>query len=356
MDSIKQNNLRDAEVDRLIISLKYRTAFTEAEDAPKRSAAAERLGNLGDPRAVEPLIASLLRRGDIRSMLLDEPVHKAIAVALGKLKDSRAIEPLFTAMQNPAYMPSATCSFIDAILSFNDPRTASQLIGLLTHKRSEVRGYAAKAIGNLGDKSVVQPLIAALQDKDVFVRARVAEALQKLDSSEETGLLIASVLEKISMSSEKCRFCDATIKINSSSCPNCRKILIRRVDYVTGGLVSLLMIFWGLLAYVSSMHPTEEDMNIGLGLGIFIATIFGFGLSTLVFATISRHSGVKKFGLIFGIPAFLITLYLIFTYKEETKLAFQVFGTGISAMLYAIGVLLALEFAGRMFGFRSNYK
>ena len=52
----------------------------------KRRAAAEALGQLGDKRAVEPLIAAL--QDDV------ENVRQAAAEALGQLGDERAVEPL----------------------------------------------------------------------------------------------------------------------------------------------------------------------------------------------------------------------------------------------------------------------
>lgn len=57
-----------------------------------RQEASKALGELKDPRAVEPLIAALKDEMD--------PVQSSAAKALGKIKDVRAVEPLITALKD----------------------------------------------------------------------------------------------------------------------------------------------------------------------------------------------------------------------------------------------------------------
>jgi len=87
-----------------------------------RAAAAESLGDIGDARAVEPLIDSL------RSV--EWQVRAAAAKALGQLKDARAIEPLCNA---------------------------------LLDKDFNVRAAAAEALGLIGDERALQPLLEAMR-------------------------------------------------------------------------------------------------------------------------------------------------------------------------------------------------
>src|SRR5450759_2332909 len=63
------------------------------KDPAVRRAAAEALGQIGDARAVEPLIAALK----------DESwgVRRAAAEALGQIGDARAAEPLIAALKDP---------------------------------------------------------------------------------------------------------------------------------------------------------------------------------------------------------------------------------------------------------------
>ncbi|RMF83541.1 MAG: NACHT domain-containing protein, partial [Nitrospirae bacterium] len=86
--------------------------------------AAEALGKLGDPRAVEPLLQAL---GDE-----SRGVRRAAAEALGKLGDPRAVEPLLQALGD---------------------------------RYSDVRLAAAEALGKLGDPRAVEPLLQALRDE-----------------------------------------------------------------------------------------------------------------------------------------------------------------------------------------------
>jgi len=54
------------------------------------------------------------------------------------------------------------------------------LIAALKDKDSRVRYSAAWALGKIGDKRAVEPLIAALKDKDSTVRRDAAWALTKI--------------------------------------------------------------------------------------------------------------------------------------------------------------------------------
>lgn len=98
-----------------------------------RSGAAEALGRIGDPRALEALIAAL--------------PNAASATALGKLGDARAVEPLLT---------------------------------VLNDREISVRRAAAQSLGQLGDTRAVKPLISAMSDHDEGVRTAAAESLDQL--------------------------------------------------------------------------------------------------------------------------------------------------------------------------------
>ena len=61
-------------------------------DYEVRKSAAKALGEIGDARAVEPLISALLRDSN-------EIVRGAAATALGEIGDARAVKPLTTASE-----------------------------------------------------------------------------------------------------------------------------------------------------------------------------------------------------------------------------------------------------------------
>lgn len=62
------------------------------EDKDVRKNAACALGEIKDPRAIEPLIAALKDK--------DDNLRRRVPIALGKIKDSRAIEPLIVALKD----------------------------------------------------------------------------------------------------------------------------------------------------------------------------------------------------------------------------------------------------------------
>jgi len=109
------------------------------EDWRVRMEAAVALGNIGDPRAVEPLIRAL---GD-----KDWRVRMEAAVALGNIGDPRAVEPLIQALGD---------------------------------KSGSVRRVAARALGEIGDPRAVEPLTRALRDENQYVRRVAAGALGKI--------------------------------------------------------------------------------------------------------------------------------------------------------------------------------
>jgi HEAT repeat protein len=174
-----------------------------------RQAAARALGKLGDPRAVEPLVFALEDRNDhLRKDAID---------ALGKLGDPRAILPLIAAVRGEGadeirgssdYATAALAGFGEAaaeplLAAFKDEtaprarlllawtlgklgdrRAVEPLIAALNEKEKLVRQGAAEALGKLGDGRALEPLIAALADEEENVRKRASEALESIGGPE----------------------------------------------------------------------------------------------------------------------------------------------------------------------------
>jgi len=152
-----------------ILSLQYALQYGRLEKA--REAAAHVLGDLGDTRAVGPLIKALKDHSPL--------VRAAAAEALGKLGDPRAVEPLIENFEYH-YMSGYLCpGVVEALGSIGDARAVEPLIRALKKERGG-RGLIAEELGKLGDKRAVEPLIRVLRDGDTGARCAAAEALGNL--------------------------------------------------------------------------------------------------------------------------------------------------------------------------------
>ncbi len=138
-----------------------------------RRSAAEALGELGDPRALDPLIRAL---GDG-----DSEVRCSAAEALGKLGqrvwrdwvkgdeedfrrlgesgDPRAVEPLIRALSDGEY--DVRRSAAEALGQLGDERAVEPLIARLPE--GNVGASAAKALGRLGDLRAAEPLLGLVR-------------------------------------------------------------------------------------------------------------------------------------------------------------------------------------------------
>ncbi|MDH5703799.1 MAG: HEAT repeat domain-containing protein, partial [Aigarchaeota archaeon] len=99
------------------------------------------LGEMGDKRAVEPLVQALKDEGE-----LSWHVRERAARALGKIGEP-AEEPLIRALKNES---------------------------------RDVRLTTAWALGYIGDEEAVKPLVHAQKDEDPSVREAATEALCKI--------------------------------------------------------------------------------------------------------------------------------------------------------------------------------
>jgi len=168
------------------------------DEAPEaRRGAAEALGQLGDVRAVEPLIA-ILQCGDE-----NDDVRRVAAEALGQIGDPRAVEPLIAVLKDegvrqdaarvlarigqPA-VPSLIATLQDGevrrsvvnVLEEIGTPAIEALIAELDDEDKLKRWAAAWALGKVGGHQAVQPLIAALQDEEWLVRQAATNALGEL--------------------------------------------------------------------------------------------------------------------------------------------------------------------------------
>ena len=190
------------------------TVRTQAEKALYKIE--ETWGQTGDARAIVPLIAALkdsdtgVRRiaadvlrqtGDVRAVetfiaaLKDSDSHvQRIAIeALKKIGDVRAIEPLIATLKDPDRL--VRIIGIDALGKVGDARTVEPLIAALKDTDSGVRSRVPEALGKIGDARAVEPLIAVLKDSDKYMRRNAVEALGKIGDARAIEFLQVALLE-----------------------------------------------------------------------------------------------------------------------------------------------------------------
>jgi len=126
---------------------------------------------------------------DIRGLirLLDHrknDVQWRAADALGTLGEI-ACEPLLRPLVYPKI--HVRIGAIEALGAIKSPQSVEPLIHTLrTDESSEVRWVAALALGEIGDKRAIPPLLASLKDEDRYVRYGSVKALEQIGWSAET--------------------------------------------------------------------------------------------------------------------------------------------------------------------------
>ena len=167
-----------AAVERLIAALHDRHEGV-------RERAAEALGKIGDVRAVEPLIPALHDS--------HEDVRERAAEALGKIGDIRAVEALIAALDD---RDERVCWLAaQALGRIGDVRAVEALIAALD-RHENVCSSAAEALGRIGDARAVEPLIAALANFYESVRRAAAEALGRIGDVRAIEALIAALHDR----------------------------------------------------------------------------------------------------------------------------------------------------------------
>jgi HEAT repeat protein len=167
--------------------------------AANRASAAFALGDMGSPRAIEPLIAALDDRArDVRSSaarslgmleaeqgvprlvraLAGNEVPRAIAAGALLSIGSSAAPALRELLSAPE--PAVRTSAAELIGFTGEAGDAERLAAALGDGAAEVRAAAARALGRLGERAEAEALRDALGDPAPFVRTAAAHALGRI--------------------------------------------------------------------------------------------------------------------------------------------------------------------------------
>ena len=169
------------EVDDLILDLKD-------ENYSIRDNAIRILGEIGDPRAVGPLINAL---NDEDEFWL---IRELADFALGEICDPIAVDPLIDALKDDD--PYVRGRVASALGEIGDPRAVDPLIDALNDEQNFVRSDAAFALGLIGDPKAMDPLIEALKDDDLEVQLWGASSLVKLGKMEYLDLVLLALQDE----------------------------------------------------------------------------------------------------------------------------------------------------------------
>jgi HEAT repeat protein len=154
-------------------------------DIRVRIQAAEALGQMGDARAVQPLIAAFKDQAS--------EVRRSALRALESIGEP-AVEPLIAALKDPDSDVRRKASCV--LRKVGDVRAVESLITALEDQRTVVRFHAAEALGRIGDARVTKPLIETLKkDQDKHVRKLATNALRQMGES-TMEFLIAALTDK----------------------------------------------------------------------------------------------------------------------------------------------------------------
>ncbi|MBZ0302101.1 MAG: HEAT repeat domain-containing protein [Anaerolineae bacterium] len=129
------------------------------------------LAEVGDPRAVDPLIAVL---NNSRM-----PTRYELVRVLGDYDDVRVVFPLLRLLHHDDERVCAAAHH--ALFTFADKYAFGMLIEYLTHPDYTARRQAAIALGEIGSKRAIRPLIRLADGEgDERVQQAIGDALQKL--------------------------------------------------------------------------------------------------------------------------------------------------------------------------------
>jgi HEAT repeat protein len=144
--------------------------------------AARVLGRIGDPRAVDDLVARLHDR--------DDRLRMAAAEALGSIGDPRALQPIVRAtLRDPA--PQVRAHAAGAVARIEGERGVDVLVAALADPDYATRIRALEAFETM-HVSDTSPLEAALRDPNAEVRRRAALALERVGYLDRVVAKLAS--------------------------------------------------------------------------------------------------------------------------------------------------------------------
>lgn len=146
-------------------------------EAPKvKEASARTLGKMGlAAKDAVPALIEALKDEDVG-------VRRTVITALGEIKDPRAVEPLIETFYRDQSLDNPAPVALGKIGS----EAVSPLVKNLKNEKEGIRKFSASALGEIGPaaRDAVQPLIKLLKDQPVEVCTKAVWALGKIKNEE----------------------------------------------------------------------------------------------------------------------------------------------------------------------------
>jgi HEAT repeat protein len=129
--------------------------------------------------------------------LADTSVHGYLraeaARALGLLNDRRVVDPLIDALTDQD--GDLRKAVVETLSNLDDPRTSDALLRAMSDSRIDVRCTSADSLGRRKDPRAVEPLVQALADEHPEVRKSAAVALGAIGDSRAVEPLIMAIAD-----------------------------------------------------------------------------------------------------------------------------------------------------------------
>jgi HEAT repeat protein len=136
-------------------------------DPQVRMAVAAALGEIGDSAAI-PALVPLLNDGNA-------DVRRNVAGALGRIGSPTAAAPLAAMLTHTSQPLLVRRAVTAALARAPHPDAQSALLSALNDPDPQVRGYAAQALGQIGNENICAHLKETLADKTPILRGTVGD-------------------------------------------------------------------------------------------------------------------------------------------------------------------------------------
>lgn len=169
-------------------------ALEDELDAQARKYIHQALGLIGQGTDVAQLAADQDLEGLIEALQSTQSETVILAVrALGSLGNRLAVEPLVMLFQNPTSPPDVRLAAAEALLDLKSAPAVVTLLGALRRDSWQVRRNAAAVLGQIQAIWAVKPLAEILTDPHPVVRRAAAAALKRIGTAEAMAVLRAQL-------------------------------------------------------------------------------------------------------------------------------------------------------------------